>query len=431
MTDLQQTQHRSPLFALGWAVFLGVSWTWVIGMWLPVILLRDFGRHSFLIFAIPNCLGAAAMGWVIASPAASRAFLARHAQACKLFSWVTFSFQVFVLLQLWPGQMNLSTPSSEGFWESFSVALPIGVVLVCATKRVRRSSIGPGLAYLVLAVSMAIGIYYFANHDPALITRNFQPEQRPPLDSVGLAAVCMFGFILCPYLDPTFHQARMQLPSVAEGRFAFTVGFCVIFASMIGLTFAYGWWELVQSSDASRITPADMPRVIALHLGVQVLFKLLAHGGFLTGPPVGQTRTLRLGSILVAFGIGGLLEVIQSYLHEWDLLHEIGFSDPRFSSFEVIYRGFLSWYGLIFPAYVWLCSCPIGGFSAGPVKRNIFVLALACVAAAPFYGLAFFGNNYYYAIVGVLIVLGAKLLTKRVGSERNSSDGDASARPPA
>ncbi|MBV8780683.1 MAG: hypothetical protein JO353_04735, partial [Phycisphaerae bacterium] len=50
---------------LGWAIFLGVSWTWCIGMYLPVLLVRDYGFWGWVVFAIPNVVGAAAMGWTI------------------------------------------------------------------------------------------------------------------------------------------------------------------------------------------------------------------------------------------------------------------------------------------------------------------------------------------------------------------------------
>ncbi|MEO0631212.1 MAG: hypothetical protein AAFY46_10885, partial [Planctomycetota bacterium] len=64
---------------LGWAAFLGVSWTWCIGMYLPILMVRDLGLAGYLVFAIPNVVGAAAMGWVLRSPASSLALTTRHA----------------------------------------------------------------------------------------------------------------------------------------------------------------------------------------------------------------------------------------------------------------------------------------------------------------------------------------------------------------
>ena len=41
----------------GWGLFCACSWTWCIGMFLPVILIRDLGGAGFLAFAIPNLFG--------------------------------------------------------------------------------------------------------------------------------------------------------------------------------------------------------------------------------------------------------------------------------------------------------------------------------------------------------------------------------------
>ena len=51
----------------GWAAYLACSWTWCIGMFLPVLLVRDYGVWGWIVFAVPNVLGAAAMGWVLRS----------------------------------------------------------------------------------------------------------------------------------------------------------------------------------------------------------------------------------------------------------------------------------------------------------------------------------------------------------------------------
>ena len=41
---------------VAWGLFCSNSWTWCIGMYLPVILLRSFGWPGFLAFVIPNVL---------------------------------------------------------------------------------------------------------------------------------------------------------------------------------------------------------------------------------------------------------------------------------------------------------------------------------------------------------------------------------------
>jgi hypothetical protein len=84
--------------ALLWGALLACSWTWCIGMFLPVLLVRDMGMAGFIIFAVPNVLGAAAMGWVLAQPLASHAFVRRHLPVCRAFSFVTIGFQLSFLV---------------------------------------------------------------------------------------------------------------------------------------------------------------------------------------------------------------------------------------------------------------------------------------------------------------------------------------------
>ena len=98
-------------------------------MWLPVILLRDLGPWSFVVFALPNVIGAAAMGWVIPTADAAERLAREHAGACRLFSVVTYLFQCFVL-----GAVAFGGP-----WEP-SLAIPAALAFLLPTLA------GPGLA---------------------------------------------------------------------------------------------------------------------------------------------------------------------------------------------------------------------------------------------------------------------------------------------
>ena len=73
-------------------MFVACSWTWCIGMYLPVLLIRDFGWWSFAAFAIPNCLGAAGFGWAVLTEARSRSLMLMHAPAIRAFALVTVAF---------------------------------------------------------------------------------------------------------------------------------------------------------------------------------------------------------------------------------------------------------------------------------------------------------------------------------------------------
>ncbi|MEO6436421.1 MAG: hypothetical protein ABIP55_11780, partial [Tepidisphaeraceae bacterium] len=90
----------SFLSPIAWAIFLATSWTWCIGMFLPVLLVRDYGIWGWVVFAIPNVLGAAAMGWTVRDAEASRTLVAAHQTACSWFSLVTLAFHVFFVIWL-------------------------------------------------------------------------------------------------------------------------------------------------------------------------------------------------------------------------------------------------------------------------------------------------------------------------------------------
>ena len=50
-------------------MFCACSWTWCIGMYLPVILLRELGWPAVIAFAAPNLVGCAAFGYLLRDPA--------------------------------------------------------------------------------------------------------------------------------------------------------------------------------------------------------------------------------------------------------------------------------------------------------------------------------------------------------------------------
>jgi hypothetical protein len=88
----------------------------------------------------------------------------------------------------------------------------------------------------------------------------------------------MFGFLLAPYLDLTFHRAR-QSTTRAGGRTAFGVGFGVFFLLMIMFTALYAEPLIAALSGARRpsIRSEWVVAVLAVHLAVQTVFTVLAH----------------------------------------------------------------------------------------------------------------------------------------------------------
>ena len=359
-----------------WAAYLGASWTWCIGMFLPVLLIRDYGPWAWAIFAVPNAVGAAAMGWVMRSREMSHDYTIRHASACRLFSFVTIAFQLF--FSIWWLPRLLGTVGYLG---------PIILVQAAFTPITRSNwlRLGGAIALLV-SIAMAAGLKL--EHS---LTWPSSRGMMTPAESVGLALVCLAGFLTCPYLDLTFHRAR-QSTNNTDSRFAFGVGFCVLFASMIVLTFFYAHDVARLNSGVNATTLLSMTGqyLLATHWFVQMLYTVNVHAAELFGQ--GEQRddrgVMRSGlGLWLAIGLAaGLIATVQ-----WN--ENLGL---RFGLAECAYRVFMSFYGLLFPAYVLL--------ALGGRRVSVPVWLIVSAGASPFYGLAFLYGQMGWAIAGVSVV---------------------------
>lgn len=387
-----------------WAGYLGVSWTWCIGMFLPALLWRDLGACSFLVFAIPNVVGAAAMGWLIRSPEVSRAFVARHRLACWCFSAVTVGFQAF--FAAWVARVM-----GGGWWHAGWVACVVAAVLGGVGKR--WAGVVAGAVWLVSMV--VIGVTVFREGVSGIVPQHLMwPGELPTEHLVPLALVCSLGFGLCPYLDLTFHRARMETES--QSRKAFGIGFGVVFAMMIVGTFLTApvlvWMVGGGSGVDVRLRPM-LVVLLSLHTLPQLVYTCWVHGG---ETERGQER-LVLGLCGLAAGVamatvGGELAT-QKYASLW-----FG---------EVVYRGFMGFYGLAFPAYVLIVAWPLGKNASAVVTPTLgrgAVWLLVCGGAVWFYWLGFVERQTWWVSVGVAVVLAGAALARFVGRPRG---GDATA----
>jgi hypothetical protein len=75
---------------------------------------------------------------------------------------------------------------------------------------------------------------------------------------------------------------------------------------------------------------------------------------------------------------------------------------------EVVYRVFMGFYGLVFPAYVWICMVPFRG--GMPTARSVLVFAIFSGLALPFFWTGFVENRMMYLVPGLALVLFARLL---------------------
>jgi hypothetical protein len=377
-----------------------MSWTWCIGMFLPVILVSEFGIGGWFVFAIPNVLGAAAMGWTLARPGTSERIVAEHRAACVAFSAITLAFQGFFLL--WFSSIG-KIPADWAI-----AAVMIGTIIGLVRRGDARWDLT--LAWLVLAVSLTVlgkGLTHVA---VANIGGLF--PQRRAVALACLAPVCAFGFLLCPYLDVTFHRAK-QATSASEGRFAFTAGFGFFFLLMILLTLLY---EGDLSTGDGSFALAGVAIWVGMHMSVQIGFKFAAHLRALPRPRRSDAFIWIFAGALV---VGAVVAMRQQ---QWfDLLHD---RSRQMLMGELIYRLFMGFYGLVFPAYIWVCMVPIFGQAPGPTKPALLACGIGILIAGPMFWLGFIDEKMPWLIGGIAVVLLSRALT-RPRSSRSSPSSQA------
>lgn len=389
------TTRRKPaiaawLWTLGWSAFLACSWTWCIGMFLPGLLLRDFGPMSFLVFALPNIVGAAAFGFVFRRDGASEAFVANHSDACRAFSFVTLAFQWFFLIRL---LMPMSLSATTPLYAIAGLAL-LSMLLPTPTRSGAWTLV---IAGLVFALSIACAGIFTFEHWEQFAGAAYHPV-LPSADLAWMAPVSLFGFLLCPALDLTFHQARRQATG-PRGTLAFVIGFCVLFVAMIGFTYIY-----MSVGMQGQGTPweALRPPVVFIHVLVQLAFTIRLHTAWISErfvPPTDRPQTSPVLAVIV-MGVGAAFgaNALASY------------AGMDFA--EIVYRLFLTFYALIFPAYVWLCAIPTRDRHAGPRLDQLVVLACTIALAGPFYWMGFIERRPMWLAPGIAIILLARLAVR-------------------
>jgi len=243
-------------------------------------------------------------------------------------------------------------------------------------------------ALLVWLTSVGLAIAFVGGQGT---TEPFSPEAFAggfSRDLLMLTPVVVFGFALCPYLDATFLRARSSTGPLA-GRAAFAFGFLVPFVIMIGFTVLYA--GLLVSG-----------HVVGWHL---VLAHLALQGGFtiavhlreakLSMPERAVTLLLTLGGLLASWGLpNGMLPWASNML-----------------AWEVVYRLFLSAYGLFFPAYVLYAMVP-DALGLGPMPRLArLVTSITIGVVLPMYAMGFVAREEQWLPLAFGLVLGGAFIT--------------------
>lgn len=334
---------RLPVFL--WGLFLASSWTWCIGMYLPVPLLREFGWAGFLVFAIPNVVGCAAFGYVF-SEERSRRFVARFPKLLTAFSTITVAYHAFFVGFVGSALLGDAERAAPGTTLMLLSVLGLSAWGLSALDVVVRSRLAWPIAG---ALTLLVSLVLFASLGTAgLSTWSFGGALGAGA-AAWLIPTMLFGFLLCPWLDLTFHRARRESGSPR----AFLI-FGVTFAVMLLFSAAY-----------APLAAVGLPFIVVIHLMVQGVFTSAAHLRELRTIPDelgthraprevwdGQGPRLVLGTIVAAALIGVVAGTEANYLR------------------------MLVFYGLIFPAVVVLFAHGSGRHARATRRLAPFLVVL-------------------------------------------------------
>jgi hypothetical protein len=336
-------------------------------MFLPVLLLDRWGWPGFLAFAIPNVIGCAAFGYVLRKRAAADHAL-RHVRAMRTFSLVTIGYHVFFIgFVCW---LLLPIEREDAVW--VATAAPPAMFAAAWILSELPTRLWPSFASVVYAFSLI-----------AFVRLGAQPLAELPLEGPGggmlpaamlwLSPVFLFGFLLCPYLDLTFHRALKEAPS----RHAFAV-FGIAFSVMIVLTCAY--WDVLQTG---------LLWIVFGHIAAQSVFTVGAHLAEVRATmPTNRGGRSRL--MLLAPLLAMPLVFVGAFA-----------SEPLGASIDAYVR-FLVFYGLVFPGYVLLF---IGPWPLPRTGRYLVSYAAAVMLLLPLYELGFLHGQEWMLTAGPLLLV--------------------------
>jgi hypothetical protein len=324
-------------------------------MFLPFIMLERYGWPGFWIFFVPNVVGCASFG-LLQSTERVRALRERLLPMCGWFSLVTILYQAFFAGWMLPSLGGLAVVIAG---------------LLCARLLGERAWL-----WMSLIVAIATAAAVATHVSGAASPRTEAHGSLPSGDLIALAPAIALGFLACPFLDLTFHRARLQSGS----RASFAV-FGVAFAfTLLGIAM---WW-----SDALR-GPVRDGALVALWCG-QLAFTIGAHAREGSAPLVdGLARPAMLTPLSAVWA------ALSGLALGWAVrLAPEGFANAG----EWAYLALLGFYGLVFPFALLL-------------RRRLPapVLIAFIVAALPFYAKAFIGGRTGY-LWGPILALAVLLM---------------------
>jgi hypothetical protein len=223
------------------------------------------------------------------------------------------------------------------------------------------------------------------------------PASRwPAHEVIWLLPLCVFGFALCPYLDATFHRARMA--SGDRGPLVFALGFGVFFLCMIFFTL---WYTRPVATAIYPGNSSSIPRAVALligcHMSIQSAFTVAIHVRELER--MQMPMNFRLGALAILF----VAVLAASIVSKTDLQRLLGVDGG-----EAGYWLFMGSYTVAVPAYVWLFM-----LARRPIRQRVLVLAVIAAICLPLLWLAIIHRQMYLMPVAVAIVIASRWLVPR------------------
>ncbi len=363
--------------------FVACSWTWCIGMFLPVLLMRDFGGWAWVAFAVPNVIGAMCVGLVLSAERARR-MLAEHRWMVGAFIVWTVAFHAY-FLAYW-----LSEFAPAGWGAPLLWVVVFGLALAMVGRGWRT------MGWVAVAVWFAslviVGVMEWTG-DGRSFGAPASAGVEAPVGMVGLVPTLALGFLTCPFLDASLLRTRAETAG-RMGAVAFVIGFGVLFLVLIGMTALYA---RMFGSDGS------ISHWIYLYFALQGWFTVSALGREGRAMGLGRGWWVAMGGLVLAAGVAGSLVA-----DRW---------------FEFGYEVMLSAYGLVFPAYVWTVVLGWGL----PMRARVVGWLVTVGVAAPFFVAGALFGRWVMLVPGVVIVLlGAlvgRLLVVRWGRNVGASVG--------
>lgn len=354
--------------ALMGALFLACSWTWCIGLFLPVYLVRDFGWPGWVAFMFPNVIGAALVGVAWRRAGASERFVERNTGAMRAFSaWtVLFHFTFLGWMFALTAQLFLKSWAPGG-----------GMLGLFMITSMALGALG-SRAFRVFALVAYIGTWLLLLAAARTGSTIMFPESSGLLRTVDLALllpVICFGFLLCPHLDLTLHRVRQELPG-RTGTAAFVLGFGVLFLGMLVVSLLYSSKMIAGSFSLYTIAILALQGVFTCAAHLRELFERGVVFARSPQAPLASERRRAAGTgAIVTFCLVIAVLIVAALSEDWISRGPALQMSPR----EMIYKLFLGAYALAFPAWAWI----VAWRAARSRRVRIVAFVLSMLPAAP------------------------------------------------